>query len=47
MENRKTPPTAPENTDNSEKPSNVVIDIIIKTLATLAIGGLVMYSGLI
>jgi hypothetical protein len=33
--------------DNSEKPSSVIVDIVVKTLATLAIGVLVMYSGLI
>jgi len=36
-----------ENADNSEKPSAVIADIVVKTLITLAIGLLVMYSGLI
>ncbi|NLF97215.1 MAG: hypothetical protein GX569_10780 [Candidatus Riflebacteria bacterium] len=37
----------PESADNSEKPSAVIVDIVVKTLITLAIGLLVMYSGLI
>jgi hypothetical protein len=37
----------PETADNSEKPSSVIADIVVKTLLTLAIGLLVMYSGLI
>ena len=33
--------------ENSEKPTPVITEIIVKTLITLAIGALVMYSGLI
>ena len=44
MENKNSNQTPLE---SSEKPSSVVADILIKTLITLVIGGLVMYSGLI
>lgn len=44
MENKRSEQTP---IDNNEQPSNVIVDIVIKTLATLAIGALVMYSGLI
>ncbi|KAF1082459.1 MAG: hypothetical protein GQF41_1180 [Candidatus Rifleibacterium amylolyticum] len=47
MDKGKLSSSNPENVDNSEKPSSVIADIVVKTLITLAIGLLVMYSGLI
>jgi len=47
MEKGKIPSNTPENLDNSEKPSSVIVDIAVKTIITLAVGLLVMYSGLI
>lgn len=47
MEREKNPTNTSENADKSENPSSVIADIAVKTLITLAIGLLVMYSGLI
>ena len=47
MDKGKPSSNTPEKIDNSEKPSSVIADIVVKTLITLAIGLLVLYSGLI
>jgi hypothetical protein len=47
MDKGKTSSNNPESADNSEKPASVIVDIVVKTLITLAIGLLVMYSGLV